>query len=121
MKIIEKLHDIGFCHTDIKPDNILLDRQFDHPDKSLFLIDFGEAVKYLKPDGEHVEETFVNKFGGNYVFASKNVLGGSKNSRRDDIIQIVYSLVFMIDPCQHWIFDEKNDVISYKQIRDMKI
>ena len=54
-KILEAIkfcHDKGICHLDIKPDNIMLDK-----DLQLILIDFGYAAKFLDKNNKRIEFT----------------------------------------------------------------
>ena len=63
----------------------------------MILIDHGISQNYLNPDGTHRENKKVEEFLGNSVFASKNAFSGQTMSRRDDIIQIAYLLIYIID------------------------
>lgn len=38
------------------------------------------------------------------IFASKHVINGNSSSRRDDIIQIVYNLIYLLNPVDCWMF-----------------
>lgn len=63
----------------------------------LYLIDFGIATKYRKPNGEHIEKLNCERFKGSMIFASKNVFNFWDSSRRDDLISLVYNLIFYLD------------------------
>ena len=82
MNRIKTLHEIGFIHNDLKLENILVGKNDPH---IIYLIDFGLACKYLEEDGTHVEKQFINKFSGNFMYASLNSCRGNTKSRRDDI------------------------------------
>ena len=73
--ILEKLHDQGFLHCDIKPDNIMIGdftQSLEEMNK-LYLIDFGLSHSYLKPDGNHYSALKDhNVFKGSLLYASKN-------------------------------------------------
>ena len=74
-------------HLDIKLDNVLISRE-----NEVVLIDFGQARKYLQPDGSHCPETGEAEWG-NIHFASLNAFKKQTLSRRDDVIQVIYSLM----------------------------
>lgn len=76
------LHSLGFVHNDLKLDNILAG--FKDPSK-IFLIDFGLSQSFYDGQGQHVEKMNLNKFTGNFMFASLNSCRGNNKSRRDDI------------------------------------
>lgn len=63
----------------------------------LIIIDFGIATKYLLPSGKHIEKTESDRFKGSMIFASKNVFHFWESSRRDDLISLVYFLIFYLD------------------------
>lgn len=64
----------------------------DHHNK-VFIIDYGNAQKFLLPDGSHRPNgSGPDKFV-NVHFGSKNALNKETLSMRDDIIQIIYNLM----------------------------
>lgn len=80
----------------------------------LFMIDFGQAQKYLDPDGKHrLNEKKV--FELNPLLASKNVLEDNTWSRRDDIIQIVYNLVYLLKGSWTSKFKTRQGMKEFKQ------
>ena len=81
LSILESLHDIGYVHGDIKPNNLMLHNQ----ESEAYLIDFGLARKYIDSEGHHIPD----KIGHNNVnewFATVHSFRGHTHSRRDDII-----------------------------------
>ena len=70
-KRLQVLHDIGFCHNDLKLDNILVGL---NDPNIIYLIDFGIASKYIQADGSHIAYLKYKKFSGNFMFASLNNL-----------------------------------------------
>lgn len=89
---LEAVHDEGFIHCDIKPDNLVMG--VGRKENRLFLIDFGLAESYMK-DGEHVELKQETGFKGNYYWVSSNVLRGLTASRRDDLEALFYVTLFL--------------------------
>ena len=68
---LEILHDLGYVHGDIKPNNILISTK----DSDFYLIDFGKASKFKDSKGNHIQNQ-KTKFNGNEWFSSPFVIGG---------------------------------------------
>jgi casein kinase 1 len=72
--LLQKLHDVGYIHCDLKPDNIMIG-DFTKDEKlmnKLYLIDFGISQSYLEANGEHLPFKRDVPFKGNVIFSSKN-------------------------------------------------
>lgn len=86
------------------------------------MIDFGVSRKYIKEDtGKHIKNSQVNSFVGNIIFASHHAFECKTLSRRDDIIQIIYNLVYLMNPEVSWIYDILNSSNIQEEMRNFKI
>lgn len=63
----------------------------------LYMIDFGLVARYRDNNGSHIKQGSTDIFKGSMLFASKNAFKFELCSRRDDLISLVYTLVFMLD------------------------
>ena len=88
---------MGYLHLDIKPENILVNcDDFSHPDSSkLHLIDYGLSVSYLDAHNNHIRKERATVFRGSVLTASKNAFSYNQ-SRRDDIISMLYLLMYLL-------------------------
>ncbi|TNV84535.1 hypothetical protein FGO68_gene13904 [Halteria grandinella] len=84
---IKEMHDLGFLHQDIKPDNFRI-----HND-TVKLLDFGLVNEYM-PNGNHKEQGRYG-FQGTPMFGSIHSLDGFTLSRRDDLESIGYTIMFL--------------------------
>lgn len=79
--MIKKLHEIGYVHLDIKPDNILIETSDFTCPRSLLvsLIDFSASRKFVDPiTGIHIKKIHKD-FVGNIAFSSsQQMLGNGK-------------------------------------------
>lgn len=77
------------------------------------LIDFGLATVFVLPDGSHINER-PSQFSGNPIFCSKNQLLSLTPSRRDDLIALVYVLLYLYEG-RLWFFlnDPSLETIEY--------
>ena len=160
LKSIEPFHKLGYVHTDIKPNNILIDldkeirgfdsqvidANFEHREddqrnrlgqnsnhvyhkyrwipSNLYLIDFGTSYKYTTNNNLGKEEHLANitgqKFYLNPMFASKHTILGNQSSRRDDIIQIVYNLIYLLNPPNCWLYRFDHTTDPAEEMRKFK-
>lgn len=106
--MLEGVHAAGFVFNDLKLDNIMVGIKDRLPregsqgnvfaEGTLHLIDFGFATRYIdKETGLHIKQDEVETFRGNMIFGSLNQLNFLKTSRRDDMIALLYMLVYMVN------------------------
>ena len=97
---LESVHNHGYLHLDIKPDNIALKKK--GSGFNCYLVDFGMAVKYLH-NGMHYQYTETGEFHGNPIFASVHSLMGRRPSRRDDLESLMYMIAFLANSTLPWM------------------
>ncbi len=76
-----------------------------------YLIDFGLTRRYLDDEGRHSYEHAEPSGVGNVYFMSRAASAGSALSRRDDLEQLLYVLVFLAKGRLPWfnLDDEVHD------------
>jgi len=97
---IEELHNIGYLHRDIKPDNFLIG--VGKKKSRIFLIDFGLSKTFLGEKKEHVPYRTDRNFTGSFRYSSIRNHKGIEQSRRDDLESIGYMLIFFLKGRLPW-------------------
>lgn len=117
LDIMKHIHNYGFLHRDIKPDNFTIG----HDDSSkLYCIDFGLAKKYIKND-VHIPFSDKKKFCGTARYASIAAHQNKEQSRKDDLESIAYILIYMYKGKLSWQgIKNKDKKERYKLIGEKK-
>jgi serine/threonine protein kinase len=114
VEIIEKIHEKGVIHRDIKPENFMIsrsriqDNQTDQTNpssdqviKKVNIIDFGLSRIYMKED-VHIPNKADASIVGTMRYISTHIHEGNVYSRRDDIISILYVIVYLLKGKLPW-------------------
>ena len=119
IEVIEKIHERGVIHRDIKPENFMISRlglqdredREEHEEheeheeqatlKRLHIIDFGLSRIYIK-DGTHIPNKQNSSIVGTMRYISTHIHEGNVYSRRDDIISILYVIIYLLKGKLPW-------------------
>lgn len=128
IQIIKRVHDAGVVHRDIKPENFMLslhssEQKSSDDEKTLHIIDFGLSRFYMKGD-KHVINTYDKSIVGTMRYISKHIHEGNVYSRRDDIISIMYVVIYLLKGNLPWtgLLPKKGDIRTKEElVYDKKI
>ena len=94
---IKILHDRGFLHRDLKPDNIVFGPMCEENIKyknNIGIIDFGNSKLLMKKNGSINYTTKIYECRGTRTFASNNALQDIDTKKIDDIESIFYIMIY---------------------------
>lgn len=111
IQLVEILHSHSLIHRDIKPNNFLFG--LGTHTKKLFLVDFGMTKRY-EFDGKHIPQKPIHTLIGSPNFVSLNIHNSIEPSRRDDLISIVYVMIYLCRGSLDWFETNIDTMISLK-------
>jgi serine/threonine protein kinase len=113
---LQALHELGYIYCDLKLDNIMIgSKSYNSLESSkIYLVDLGVAMPYLNNENLHLRCDEKKIFTGNILFASKNAFAYKQQSRRDDLIALVYLLIYLLNK-RELVFtkDLKANMVNY--------
>lgn len=118
---IEYMHNKGFLHRDIKPDNFTIG--LGKKSHEVFVIDFGLAKKYRDSrTRQHIPFREGKQLTGTARYASIHTHMGIEQSRRDDLEGIAYTLIYLLQGTLPWQgIKAENRKERYEKILEKKI
>ena len=99
VKSLHVIHDLGYSHGDIKPENICA-RQTEAGQFNFTLIGFGNSLKLVKL-GQARQDNKV--YRGNLIFASLPCLERSWATQLDDLFSLLGVAYFFIEGSLPWL------------------
>lgn len=121
LAILENMHNRGYVHGDIKPENFLLGPKGSTNEKKLYLVDLGLATRWRDGlCGTHIDyDQRPDVFRGTVRYASVHAHLGRTASRRDDLESLAYTLLFLLKgrlPWQGYQGDNKGYLVCKKKM-----
>jgi len=97
---LQELHNAGYLHQDIKPENILVDLK---NMIKIYMIDFGTSDKWQNfVNRKHVLKVPSNRIVGTARYSSINNHKYMSQSRRDDLESFGYVLIYFAKSSLPW-------------------
>ena len=114
------MHNHNIIHRELNPQALSLEKKGKNTEIIKFL-DFGFWKYYIYLNNHIPYKKYKNTLGNNLIFGSINSLNGIELSRRDDLMSLLYILIYFIKGCLPWEnLKIKNKKEKIKEIIEMK-
>ncbi|KFD49196.1 hypothetical protein M514_09918 [Trichuris suis] len=114
IEAVEEVHSIGYLHRDIKPDNLAIDVDEANA-RTIYLLDFGLARRYLTLSGEVRKARLSPGFRGTTLYSSVTANKGKEAGRVDDLWSVMYSVIECMQGALPWDHVHEKDIVSMKE------
>ncbi|CDF34425.1 unnamed protein product [Chondrus crispus] len=91
---IRALHELGYVHSDIKPENFLIG---DTDPNCIHLIDFGLSRQFINTTTGEFRSPYQPKYRGTAAYCSLFVNMGYEHARRDDLISLGHTMINILE------------------------
>jgi serine/threonine protein kinase len=112
INLLKTIHNKGFVHRDIKPDNFLLG--LNNKSNQIYIIDFGLCKPYIYKE-KHIDIKSSHSLIGSKTYASINAHDFIELSRRDDLESLGYMMLYFYLGELSWqhLIEGLNEDIKY--------